>query len=93
MSNRAQPDLFAPGVAEAPAFALVPSPAAPPGVRQRLADVDGLDEGDTLRRSSWPAASRRAFPMWPAAADALLARFGGVGPGFRGAARARPCAG
>lgn len=74
-----QADLFAPGVAEAPAQAMT----APPGdpcdeLRARLAvhGLAALDEGDTLAlvlaRCVRPGANAAC------AADALMARFGGL---------------
>lgn len=77
MTSRAQPDLFAPGVAETPAFALVPSPAGPIGVRRRLAGVDTLDEAETLERLVTRCQPGVADPA--GVAEALLARFGDIG--------------
>jgi len=83
-----QGDLFAPGVAEAGAAAPPAPKLAPPGdLLRRFADygVDALDEGDTLTLVLARCLSGRADPE--VAADALLARFGGIGRVF-GAAEA-----
>lgn len=74
-----QPDLFAPGVAEAAALAVI-APAADPcaELRERFAagGTAALDEGDTLAlilaRCLRPGANATYT------ADALMARFGGV---------------
>jgi DNA repair protein RadC len=78
-----QGDLFAPGLAEAPALAAI-GPAAGPcaELRERLAayGLAALDEGDTLAlvltRCLRPGAGAIG------AADALMRRFGGVGRVF-----------
>jgi DNA repair protein RadC len=71
-----QPDLFAPGVAEAGASAPVAAAASTVDLERRFADfgVDALDEGDVIA-----LVLARCLPAGAdtvAAADALVARFG-----------------
>jgi DNA repair protein RadC len=77
MTSRAQPDLFAPGVAEAVALAPVPSPAGPICVRRRLAAVDTLDEAETLQRLV--ARCQPGVEDPAGITEVLLARFGDIG--------------
>ena len=75
-----QGDLFAPGLAEAPALAVI-APAADPcaELRDRFAafGVAGLDEGDILALVLSRCLRPGLNPV--GAAEALLRRFGGVG--------------
>jgi DNA repair protein RadC len=75
-----QGDLFAPGVAEAAGRTATYSAAAPlDEVRERFLayGLAALDEGDTLALILTRCLSRRADAV--EAADALMARFGGLG--------------
>lgn len=75
-----QGDLFAPGLSEAPALAVIgPGPDTCEDLRQRFAASGpaGLDEGDTLALVLAHCLRPGADAL--GAADALMVRFGGLG--------------
>ena len=77
MTRPNQPDLFAPGVAEAPARMVAPSRTHPVLFERRLLAVDALDEAESLAMLVARAIPAQGDPA--AVAGALLARFGDIG--------------
>jgi len=77
MTRSDQPDLFAPGVAEASARMFAP-PRIPSALfERRLLAVEALDEAESLAMLVARALPARGDPA--SVAEALLARFGDIG--------------